>query len=235
MTNLKLDTILFADDQVIFAGTEDQLQRASLQLYNTMATYNLLISNTKTKVMAFIGKQPIRSKIIINNAAIEQVSHFNYLGCEVSYNKDNDVIQKLYKFQYMCGTISRTLKNKTRVDTQLKFYKTMAVPMLMYGSENWALNRSDVRKVETSEMKFLRRVAGLTLRDQVSNNEIRQTLGIYDLKEKIYTNKINWYNHIQRMDHNSITKQVLNYNPKGYRDVGRPVTRWRDSLSRNRP
>jgi hypothetical protein len=47
----------------------------------------------------------------------------------------------------MCGTIKRTLTNKTRKDTQLKFYKVMAVPVLLYGCKNWALNRVDRRKI----------------------------------------------------------------------------------------
>ena len=46
----------------------------------------------------------------------------------------------------MCGTLSRTLKGKTQFSTQIKLYKEMAVPVLMYGSENWSLNRSDKRK-----------------------------------------------------------------------------------------
>jgi hypothetical protein len=32
--------------------------------------------------------------------------------------------------------------------------------MLMYGSENWAMNKADRRTVEAAEMKFLRYVAG---------------------------------------------------------------------------
>jgi hypothetical protein len=44
----------------------------------------------------------------------------------------------------------------------LKFYKVMEVPMLMHGSENWAMNREDRRTVEAAEMKFLRYVAGYT-------------------------------------------------------------------------
>jgi hypothetical protein len=56
----------------------------------------------------------------------------------------------------MCGTISRTLKGKTQLSTQIKLYKVMAVPVLMYGSENWFLNRSDKRKIEAAEMRFLR-------------------------------------------------------------------------------
>ena len=45
----------------------------------------------------------------------------------------------------------------------LKFYKVMAVPVLMYGSENWSLNRSDKRKIEAAEMRVLRPMAGYTL------------------------------------------------------------------------
>ena len=66
----------------------------------------------------------------------------------------------------MCGTISRTLKGKTQLSTQIKFYKVMAVPVLMYGSENWSLNRSDKRKIEAAEMRFLRPMAGYTLWDK---------------------------------------------------------------------
>ena len=42
----------------------------------------------------------------------------------------------------------------------------MAVPVLMYGSENWSLNRSDKRKIEAAVMRFLRPMAGFTLWDK---------------------------------------------------------------------
>ena len=42
----------------------------------------------------------------------------------------------------------------------------MAVPVLMYGSENWSLNRSDKWKIEAAEMKFLRPIAGYTFWDE---------------------------------------------------------------------
>jgi hypothetical protein len=114
------------------------------------------ISIYKSKVMALEGKYPVRSKIMIKNKIIEQVKNFNYLGCDISYNYDDDLQNKLHKFQYMCSTIKRTQIHKTRKDTLLKFYKVMAVPVLLYGYENWALNRVDRRKTETGEMKLLR-------------------------------------------------------------------------------
>jgi hypothetical protein len=54
----------------------------------------------------------------------------------------------------MCGKIQRTINNKTINDTQIKFYKVIAAHVLMYGSENWALNTSEIRKTETAGMRF---------------------------------------------------------------------------------
>jgi hypothetical protein len=106
--------------------------------------YNFNISTTKAKVMAFQGKYPIRSKIISNNKSItEQVSYFNYLGCNVTYKYNED----LRKFQNICGVIARTLKKKTRKETNLKFYKIMTVPVLLYGSETWTPRKRDWNRI----------------------------------------------------------------------------------------
>ena len=37
--------------------------------------------------MAFKGRDPVRTKIVIDNKTIEQVSSFNYLG-NISYEKN---------------------------------------------------------------------------------------------------------------------------------------------------
>jgi hypothetical protein len=49
--------------------------------------------------MAFQGKFPLRSKIVINNHPIQQVSHFWYLGADVSYRKDNGTETKLQQYK----------------------------------------------------------------------------------------------------------------------------------------
>lgn len=138
---------------------------------------------------------------------------------------------KINRFQSMCGTIRRTLKNKTLRKTQLKFYKTMAVPMLTYACENWTLNRSDRRKIETAEMKFLRSVAGYTLFDKKHNEDIRTELKIFNVKDRINDTRTNWLEHIERMPKNRLPQILLEYQPRGKRRVGRPITRWRDSIS----
>jgi hypothetical protein len=66
----------------------------------------------------------------------------------------------------------------------------MAVPMLTYASENWTINRSDKKKIESAEVKFLRSVARYTLLDQKRSTDIRSELKIFDLTERIENKKI---------------------------------------------
>jgi hypothetical protein len=77
-----------------------------------------------------------------NVSIIEQIS-LSYLGCNVTYKYDlND---KLTKFQNVCGVIARALKKKTK-----KFYKIMAVPVLLYGSETWTPRKRDWHRIQAA-------------------------------------------------------------------------------------
>ena len=67
--------------------------------------YSLTISVRKTKTTAFKGKYPARTKIVINNSTLEQVSRFKYLGCAVSCESEYDIREKIdvYKRQAVWG------------------------------------------------------------------------------------------------------------------------------------
>ena len=61
-----------------------------LTILHKKKQYGLQIFTTKSKVMPFQGKYPIRTKIVMNNQMLDQVSHFNYPGCNISYGTDID-------------------------------------------------------------------------------------------------------------------------------------------------
>lgn len=224
--NNYINNMLFADDQIIMQENEQDLQHSIHLLQKISKEYDLKISINKTKVMAWYGKHPMRIKIIVDDQPVEQVTSFVYLGCEISYSDDDDVKRKLHRFQYMCGTIRRTLRNKVRQETTMKFYKTMAVPVLMYGSETWVNKKKYQNAIQSSEMKFLRSVNKCTKLDKIKNEDIRKNLDIFSLNKKIQNNKERWKEHVLRMDENRFPKQALRYQIKGRRDPGRPRKRW---------
>lgn len=71
---ISLNIQLFADDQVVLADSEDNLQRAAYKLSNIANKYNLKISSEKSNVLAFVGMNSLRARIIINTKIIEQVN-----------------------------------------------------------------------------------------------------------------------------------------------------------------
>jgi hypothetical protein len=52
---------------------------------------------------------------------------------------------------------------KTPKKTRIKLYNILALPALLYGSENWNIKTRDSRrKITTAEMKYMRKTAGYT-------------------------------------------------------------------------
>ena len=77
LNNRKLmNTILYADAQILMATSEDDLQTMAHHLKLIARTYKMTISSTKTKSMAMWGNHTQRVKIVINDNIIEQVTGF---------------------------------------------------------------------------------------------------------------------------------------------------------------
>ena len=84
-----------------------------VHIYNAIfQKYNFKISNTKTKNDHHRGESYTKKVYLLYNVFV-QVSHFNCLGCDISYTKHKDVEENL-NFSYICGTTRRLLKIKTQ-------------------------------------------------------------------------------------------------------------------------
>ena len=83
----------------------------------------------------------------------------------------------------------------------------MTVRALMYGSENWSLNRSDKRKIEAAEVRFLRPTQDVWYTFGQKSSDIREQLGIFNINDKLTQYKINLRQHIQRIDDNRLIKK----------------------------
>ena len=70
------------------------------------------ISVQKTKTMVFRGRDPVRTKIVIDNKIIEQVNSFNYLRNMISYEKELDIDKKLHNYLKITGILNNVLGHK---------------------------------------------------------------------------------------------------------------------------
>ena len=84
-----MHTILYADDYILMATSEDDLQTMAHHSNLIARKYKMTISSTKTKSMAMWGNRIQRVKFVINDNIIEQITDFKYLGYRISeYGSD---------------------------------------------------------------------------------------------------------------------------------------------------
>ena len=114
---------------------------------------------------------------------------------------------------------------------KISVFKSIYIPTLTYGHELWVMTERMRSRVQAAEMRFLRRVAGVTLLDRVRNTAIREDLGVEPLLLRIERSQLRWLGHVLRMPPERLVKQVLLSNPVGTRPRGRPRRRWKDQVS----
>ena len=60
-------------------------------------------------------------------------------------------------------------------------YITCIRPAMLYGSKTWPAKVEDIRKMQSSEMRMLRWMTGVSLSERKSNECVRSMLAIDDI------------------------------------------------------
>jgi len=110
----------------------------------------------------------------------------------------------------------------------LLVFKSVLVLILTYGHERWVMTERILSKVEAAEMRFLRRVHSVTLRDKVLSCEVLKTLNVEPLlqvESYVWLSATMIWLFDQNVPGEIGARHVLLATPKGTRPIGRPRTR----------
>jgi len=67
----------------------------------------------------------------------------------------------------------------------IKLYNTLALPVLLYGSETWTIKARDARRITAPEIKYMRRKAGYIWTGYKTNAQIAKELKITPILNKL--------------------------------------------------
>lgn len=226
---------VFADDIIVMAGSEEELQR-NLMIWNEELTNNgMKINANKTQVM-LIGKDHQKIKIQINEQEIEQTKQFKYLGVTIDNDgrQEIDISERIEKCNKLYYTMNVNFINKREVSqkTKLTVYKTIFRPTMTYGCESWVLTQKMKLRLEATEMKYLRRVKGVSLRDKIRSSQIRAELVINPVTSFIEQKQLTWWGHLLRMDQDRQAKRIWETMKVGKRKRGRPQETWDNTIGK---
>ena len=115
---------------------------------------------------------------------------------------------------------------------KIKIYRTIILPVVLYGCETWSLTLREERKLRVFENKVLRRIFG-PRRDEVTGDWMRlHNEELNDLHSSllIKSRRMRWVGHVARMGEERGVYRVLVGKPEGKRPLGRPRRRWVDNI-----
>ena len=232
---VEISECAFADDLMVSANSEKDLQENINIWENTFSKWNMKMNVEKSKVM-HIGKDNKSLNLKINGKNIEQVETFKYLGVLINRTGTDELeIQKrLHSTSKLYFILKNTIIGKKEIShkTKITVYKTIYRPTLMFGSESWTLNESQKSRIQAMEMRYLRKVKGKTRMDKIRNEKIREDLEVESVTDKLEIQKLKWFGHLIRMNTNRPTKQIWECRTQNKRSRGRPKQTWNDELAK---
>ena len=120
-------------------------------------------------------------KIFIDDAELEIVDHFTYVGSEVSSKLylDQEINIRIGK---AATTMSRLTKRvwenrKLTAKTKVRVYQACLFSALLYGSEAWSTYSHQEKRLNSFHMRCLRRILFIKWQDKITNTEILERSG----------------------------------------------------------
>ncbi|GFN76680.1 retrovirus-related pol polyprotein line-1 [Plakobranchus ocellatus] len=76
-------------------------------------------------------------------------------------------------------------------------------------------DKKEEQLLETTEMRMLRRIRGVTLEDKMRSDDIRKELGVCPIGEKARESRLRWFGHVMRREPENHLKQMLTWKSQG--------------------
>uniref|UniRef100_A0A672GTN4 Reverse transcriptase domain-containing protein n=4 Tax=Salarias fasciatus TaxID=181472 RepID=A0A672GTN4_SALFA len=233
--NHRISSLLFADDVVLLASSNPDLQHALGRFAAECEAAGMRISTSKSEAMV-LDRRKVACPLQVGGETLAQVEEFKYLG--VLFTSGGRMEREIDRRIGAAAAVMRSLyrsvvvKKELSRKAKLSIYRSIYVPTLTYGHELWVMTERTRSRIQAAEMSFLRRVAGRSLRDRVRSSVTREELGVEPLLLHIERNQLRWLGHLFRMPPGRLPREVFRACPTGRRPRGRPRTRWRDYVSR---
>ena len=226
ITNLR-----FADDIDGLAGREEELADLVERLDKTSTAFGMQINAEKTKLMTN-NTTGFSTDIRVNGEKLDCVNRFKYLGAIIADEGSKpDIFVRIAQATAALAKLKTIWNDRNIVlSSKIRLMRSLVMSIFLYACESWTLTADTERRIHAMELRCLRKLLGITYKDHISNEEVRNRTrpGIGPHEELLTTvkrRKLKWYGHVTRS-----VKTILHGPVQGGRRRGRQKKRWEDNI-----
>jgi len=161
---------------------------------------------------------------------LELVDKFCYLGDMLSADGDADAAVEARiriggdKFRQLVPLL---INKDMSLIMRGRLYSSCVHTSVLHGSETWPVRKENVVALQRAEMRMVRCMCGVKLKDRLPSKELHERLGIDDIA-LVLQNRLLCYGHVLQKDDDYWMKKCMEYEVEGPRPRGRPKRTWRE-------
>ncbi|KAJ4452256.1 hypothetical protein ANN_03774 [Periplaneta americana] len=238
---MRLYVYVVTDDVNMLAENPQTIRENKEILLEASKEIGSEVNPKKTKYMIMSRDQNIvrNGNIKIGNLSFEEVKKFKYLeATETNINNTRKEIKRKINMENACYNSVTKLLLSSMLSKNLKvgIYKTIILPVVLYGCETWTLTLREEQRLRMFENKVLRKIFGAK-RDEVTgewrklhNTELHALYSSPDIIRNIKSRRLRWAGHVARKGESRNIYRVLLGRSEGMRPLGRPRRKWEDNI-----
>jgi hypothetical protein len=224
--NVTHQLLAYADDVNIVGGYINTINKNTDALLDASKEVGLEVNLEKTKYMLMSHSQKMGQKhsIKIRNRSFEDVAKFKYLGTTLTdQNCLHEEIKSRLNSGNACYHLVQSLLSFRLLSTyvKVKIYKTIILPVVLYGCETWYLTTREEHRLRVFENWVLRRIFG-PKGDEVTgeqrklhSGELHNLNSSPDIIRQIKSRRMRWVGHVTCMGEGRNVYRILVGNPEG--------------------
>ena len=150
-----MNNIRYADDTVLIADNENELQEMLDTVVRESEKKGLSLNKKKTEVMVISKKNCTPAcNIVMNGTVLKQVHKFNYLGSLITSDGRciNEIKRRMAQAKAFFQNMKSILTNKRlSLGVRKRVLQCYIEPILLYGWESWSMTKQTSTSIEAMD------------------------------------------------------------------------------------